>query len=327
LNSTGGLPDCAGGSDSAGGLNSLDPPWAALKEMVSRAVSEDLPNGDPTGAAVGPRPASASIVNRQPGTISGLVTAQLVLDEVSNRLGTGAATAVVDVADGARVKANSLLGTFNGPADTLLAAERTLLNILSHLSGIATATAAVLKEVAGTGAVVRDTRKTLPGLRAAEKYAVRCGGGQNHRMDLSSALLVKDNHIAALGGVKAAIEAVRIEAARTEAARTEAARTEATHSGSPRRPDLTLEVEVDNLDELDEALWAGAELVLVDNMSLADTEEAVRRAVGHGAKVEASGGLHLGNVKAVAGTGVHYVAIGGLTHSSPALDIGLDWAL
>ena len=183
----------------------------------------------------------------------------------------------------------------NGPADTLLAAERTLLNILTHLSGIATATAAMVKEVAGTGAAVRDTRKTLPGLRAAEKYAVRCGGGQNHRMDLSSALLVKDNHIAALGGVKAAIEAARTEAART---------------ASPGRPELTLEVEVDNLDELDEALWAGAELVLVDNMSLADTEEAVRRAVRHGAKVEASGGLHLGNVKAVAGTGVHYLAIG-----------------
>ena len=303
--------------DRVSGLNSLDPPWAALREMVSRAVLEDLPDGDPTGAAVGARPASASIVPRQPGTVCGLVTAQLVLDEVSNRLGTGAATAEADVPDGARVEANTVLGTLNGPADTLLAAERTLLNILTHLSGIATMTAAMVKEVAGTGAAVRDTRKTLPGLRAAEKYAVRCGGGQNHRMDLSSALLVKDNHIAALGGVKAAIEAARTEAARTEAARTEAA----------RRPALTLEVEVDNLDELDQALWAGAELVLIDNMSLADTEEAVRRAVRHGAKVEASGGLHLGNVKAVAQTGVHYLAIGALTHSSPALDIGLDWSL
>jgi nicotinate-nucleotide pyrophosphorylase (carboxylating) len=308
-------------------LNSLDPPWAALREMVSRAVLEDLPDGDPTGAAVGARPASASIVPRQPGTVCGLVTAQLVLDEVSNRLGTGAATAETDIPDGARVEANTVIGTLNGPADTLLAAERTLLNILTHLSGIATMTAAMVKEVAGTGAAVRDTRKTLPGLRAAEKYAVRCGGGQNHRMDLSSALLVKDNHIAALGGVKAAIEAARTEAARTEAARTEAARTEAARTEAARRPAPTLEVEVDNLDELDQALWAGAELVLIDNMSLADTEEAVRRAVRHGAKVEASGGLHLGNVKAVAQTGVHYLAIGALTHSSPALDIGLDWSL
>ena len=293
--------------DRVSGLSSLDPPWAALREMVSRAVLEDLPDGDPTGAAVGARPASASIVPRQPGTVCGLVTAQLVLDAVSNCLGTGAATAEADVPDGARVEANTVLGTLNGPADTLLAAERTLLNILTHLSGIATMTAAMVKEVAGTGAAVRDTRKTLPGLRAAEKYAVRCGGGQNHRMDLSSALLVKDNHIAALGGVKAAIEAARTEAA--------------------RRPALSLEVEVDNLDELDQALWAGAELVLIDNMSLADTEEAVRRAVQHGAKVEASGGLHLGNVKAVAQTGVHYLAIGALTHSSPALDMGLDWSL
>ncbi len=281
---------------------------------------------------MGARPASASIVPRQPGTVCGLVTAQLVLDEVSTRLGTGAATAEADVPDGARVEANTVLGTLNGPADTLLAAERTLLNILTHLSGIATMTAAMVKEVAGTGAAVRDTRKTLPGLRAAEKYAVRCGGGQNHRMDLSSALLVKDNHIAALGGVKAAIEAARTEvarteAARTEAARTEAARTEAARTEAARRPALSLEVEVDNLDELDQALWAGAELVLIDNMSLADTEEAVRRAVRHGAKVEASGGLHLGNVKAVAQTGVHYLAIGALTHSSPALDIGLDWSL
>jgi nicotinate-nucleotide pyrophosphorylase (carboxylating) len=308
-------------------LNSLDPPWAALREMVSRAVLEDLPDGDPTGAAVGARPASASIVPRQPGTVCGLVTAQLVLDEVSNRLGTGAATAETDVPDGARVEANTVLGALNGPADTLLAAERTLLNILTHLSGIATMTAAMVKEVAGTGAAVRDTRKTLPGLRAAEKYAVRCGGGQNHRMDLSSALLVKDNHIAALGGVKAAIEAARTEASRTEVARTEVARTEVARTEAARRPALTLEVEVDNLDELDQALWAGAELVLIDNMSLADTEEAVRRAVRHGAKVEASGGLHLGNVKAVAQTGVHYLAIGALTHSSPALDIGLDWSL
>jgi nicotinate-nucleotide pyrophosphorylase (carboxylating) len=274
---------------------------------VARAVAEDLPDGDPTGAAVGGRPARASIVPRRAGVVSGLVTAQLVLDEVSRRLGTGEAKAQLDVADGAHVEAGTVLGRWDGPADTLLAGERTLLNIVTHLSGIATMTAAMVGEVAGTVAVVRDTRKTLPGLRAAEKYAVRCGGGQNHRMDLTSALLVKDNHIAALGGVKPAIEAVRAAAA--------------------GRPGLTLEVEVDDLGQLDEALAAGADLVLVDNMSLADTEEAVRRAEKHGARVEASGRLHLGNVKAVAGTGVHYLAVGALTHSSPALDIGLDWAL
>ncbi len=288
-------------------MSSLEPPWPDLREIIVRAVAEDLPDGDPTGAAVGSRPARASIVPRQPGTIAGLVTAQLVLDEVSARLGTAPASAQLDIVDGARVAPQTVLGTLNGPADTLLAAERTLLNIVTHLSGIATMTAAMVDEVAGTGAVVRDTRKTLPGLRAAAKYAVRCGGGQNHRMDLSSALLVKDNHIAALGGVKAAVEAVR-------------------HQVAGRRG-LTLEVEVDDLDELDQALDAGAKLVLVDNMSLADTAEAVRRAIDRGAEVEASGRLHLANVKAVAGTGVHYVAIGSLTHSSPALDIGRDWAL
>lgn len=299
-------------------MRPLEPPWPDLREVpdfwetVARAVAEDLPAGDPTGAAVGPRPASVAIVSREAGTVSGLVSAQLVLDEVSRCLGTGPAKAQLDVADGARVEAHAVLGRLEGPADTMLAAERSLLNILTHLSGIATMTAAAVDEVAGTGAVIRDTRKTLPGLRRAEKYAVRCGGGQNHRMDLSSALLVKDNHIAALGGVTAAIDAARLQAARLH---------------GDGRPELTLEVEVDNLHELDEALAGGAALVLVDNMSLCDMAEAVRRAANHGAKVEASGGLRLGNVREVAMTGVHYLAIGALTHSSKALDIGLDWDL
>jgi nicotinate-nucleotide pyrophosphorylase (carboxylating) len=296
--------------------------------MVARAVAEDLPAGDPTGAAVGPRPANASIVSRQDGTICGLVAVQLVLDEVSKRLGTGAVRAELDIADGSKVRAHALLGRLEGPADTLLAAERTLLNIVTHLSGIATLAAAMVEEVAGTGAVVRDTRKTLPGLRAVEKYAVRCGGGQNHRMDLSSALLVKDNHIAALGGVKAAVDAARLQATHAIEA------TEATHAiegaaaaAGTGRPELTLEVEVDSLEELDEALIAGAGLVLVDNMSTADMAEAVRRAVEYGAEVEASGGLQLGHLREVALTGAHYLAVGALTHSSKALDIGLDWDL
>jgi nicotinate-nucleotide pyrophosphorylase (carboxylating) len=282
--------------------------------MVARAVAEDLPDGDPTGAAVGPRQASASIVARQPGTIAGLCTVELVLDEVSNRLGTGKALAVLALDDGQRAATGTVLGELSGPAGTLLAAERTVLNLLTHLSGVATMTAVFVEAVAGTGAVVRDTRKTLPGLRAAEKYAVRCGGGANHRMSLSDAILVKDNHVGALGGVKAAVEAARLQA-----------QAQAERRG--RLKPLPLEVEVDTLEELDEALSAGAGLVLVDNMSLAGTAEAVRRANEVGAGIEASGGLNLANIRAVAKCGVHYLAVGALTHSAPALDIALDWRI
>jgi nicotinate-nucleotide pyrophosphorylase (carboxylating) len=239
---------------------------------------------------------------------------QLVLDEVSSRLGTGGAVARLAVGDGQRVPAGTALGDLIGPAGTLLAAERTVLNILTHLSGIATMTAAFVESVAGTEAVVRDTRKTLPGLRAVEKYAVRCGGGANHRMSLSDALLVKDNHIAALGGVRPAVEAARRQA-------------QAQAGAHGRREPLPLEVEVDTLEELDEALAAGAGLVLVDNMSLEDTAEAVRRAGELGAEIEASGGLTLANIRAVAECGVHYLAVGALTHSAPALDIALDWRI
>jgi nicotinate-nucleotide pyrophosphorylase (carboxylating) len=286
---------------------------------VAGAVAEDLPAGDPTGAAVGGLPASASIVARQSGVVAGLVGVQIALDEVSNRLGTGRASVQLAVDDGDQVGPGTVLGELTGPADTLLAAERTVLNLLTHLSGIATLTAASVAAVAGTGAVIRDTRKTLPGLRVLEKYAVRCGGGSNHRMSLSDAILVKDNHIAALGGVKRAVEAARHQAD-LESARRQA------DGRAPGEP-LALEVEVDTLAELDEALAAGAGLVLVDNMTLEDTAEAVRRAKQHGAEVEASGGLTLGKMKAVAACGVHYLAVGALTHSAPALDIGLDWRM
>lgn len=279
------------------------PPWEELRSLVARALDEDLPDGDPTGALVGQRPARALIVTRQDGVLAGLAAAQLVLDEASARLGTGRADAVLAVADGARAKAGAQLGTLTGPSDTLLASERTLLNLVGHLSGIATATAALVDAVAGTGAIVRDTRKTLPGLRAVEKYAVRCGGGQNHRMSLSDAVLIKDNHAAALGGVSAALGRLR---------------------ASPGR--LPIEVEVDSLAELEQALAGGATLVLLDNFSLEDTAQAVRLAAPYGAVLEASGGLRLANVRAVAECGVSYLAVGAITHSAPALDVGLDWA-
>jgi nicotinate-nucleotide pyrophosphorylase (carboxylating) len=238
--------------------------------------------------------------------LAGLVAAPLVLEAVAELVGTGRASAQVQAYDGCPVAAGQVLAELHGPAATLLAAERTLLNIATHLSGTATLTAAAVAAVAGTATVVRDTRKTHPGLRALEKYAVRCGGGANHRMSLSDAILVKDNHIAALGGVGAAVRAAWARAAPAG---------------------LSVEVEVDSLAELDEALLAGATLVLLDNMPLDDMRQAVRRADRCGAKLEASGGLTLTALPAVAATGVHFVAVGALTHSAPALDIGLDWSL
>lgn len=281
------------------------PPIDDFRRIVAWALDEDLPDGDPTGAAIGERPVTAALVARRPGTVAGLVAVPLVLEEVSQRLGTAPVSASLQVPDGTAMPAGGVLGMMAGPARSLLAAERTVLNVLGHLSGVATATAAMVSAVAGTRAVVRDTRKTLPGLRAVEKYAVRCGGGENHRMSLSDAVLVKDNHIAALGGVRPAVEAALQRAGRP----------------------LPVEVEVDDLDQLEEALDAGARLVLVDNFALDDIAEAVRRADLRGAKVEASGGITLSNVGAVAACGVHYVAVGALTHSAPALDIGLDMAL
>ncbi|HTV12807.1 MAG TPA: carboxylating nicotinate-nucleotide diphosphorylase [Acidimicrobiales bacterium] len=287
----------------------LGPPWDDIRRVIESALDEDLPSGDLTGAAIGPKPARARLVPRQAGTLSGLVAAQLLLDRVANRLGSGSARARLSSADASPVEREEVLAVLEGPADTLLAGERALLNLVGHLSGVATATAAMVKAVAGTGAVVRDTRKTLPGLRSLEKYAVRCGGGSNHRMSLSDGVLVKDNHVAAMGSVKAALEAARRSA------------------GPASRVPFLVEVEVDNLRELDEALAGGAELVLLDNMPRQDLVTAVARARAAGARTEASGGIQLGNIRAVAECGVDYIAVGALTHSAPALDIGLDWEI
>lgn len=187
-----------------------------------------------------------------------------------------------------------------GPLAGILTAERTALNFLGHLSGIATLTTAWVDAVAGTGAKIRDTRKTLPGLRALEKYAVRCGGGVNHRMSLSDAALIKDNHVAAAGSVTAALDAV-----------------------GKLAPDLPAEVECDTLDQLEEAVAAGAGLILLDNFTVDELARAVE-ANGGRARLEASGGLRLEDAAAVAATGVDFLAVGALTHSAPVLDIGLD---
>jgi nicotinate-nucleotide pyrophosphorylase (carboxylating) len=278
------------------GAAGLDP--SQVHAAVAAAVAEDLPGEDVTSAAtIDPaQRATADLVARAAGVVAGLDVAELVFRYVA-----GEAVAVErPVADGATVARADVLLTVEGPVDLLLTAERTALNFLCHLSGVATATAAWVEVLDGTGARVRDTRKTTPGLRALEKYAVRCGGGVNHRATLSDQALVKDNHVLAAGGVVPAYEAVRA-----------------------RYPDVPVQVEVTTLDQLRELLEAGCDQILLDNMSTDEMAEAV--AVNHGrARLEASGGLDLAGARKVAETGVDFLAVGALTHSARVLDIAMD---
>jgi nicotinate-nucleotide pyrophosphorylase (carboxylating) len=279
----------------------LDP--GDLDRVVRAALEEDLRYGpDVTTAAVIPSGTTsvADIVARQPGTLAGLLVVAAVLD-----VACPAATFTPQARDGDRVAAGAVVARVDGPLAEILTAERTLLNFLTHLSGIATATRAWVDAIDGTGALVRDTRKTIPGLRVLEKYAVRCGGGVNHRMGLGDAALIKDNHIAAAGGVTAAFRAVLAAA-----------------------PGVVTEVECDTLDQVGQALAAGAALILLDNMSPDQMRSAVAMARAYpAARLEASGGLRLENAREVADTGVHYLSVGALTHSSPALDLALDVGL
>lgn len=276
---------------------------AEARAVVARALDEDLRYGpDVTSAATVSADArtTASMCTREPGVAAGIDLALLVLDEV---LGAGNYRVVHRVEDGARLHPGGALLTVEAPTRGLLTAERTMLNLVSHLSGIATTTAAWVDAVAGTNARIRDTRKTLPGLRVLQKYAVRVGGGQNHRMGLGDAALIKDNHVAAAGSVVAALRAVRAAA-----------------------PDLPCEVEVDSLEQLDEVLAEGVELILLDNFPVWQTQIAVQRrdSVSPTTKLESSGGLSLDSAADYAGTGVDFLAIGALTHSVRVLDIGLD---
>jgi nicotinate-nucleotide pyrophosphorylase (carboxylating) len=277
--------------------------FAEARATISRALDEDLRYGpDVTTSATVPDGAitTASLITREPGVIAGLDVALLVLDEV---LGAGGYRVLDHVEDGARLQPGAPALTVEAQMLGLLTAERTLLNLVCHLSGIATATAAWVDAVHGTKAKIRDTRKTLPGLRALQKYAVRVGGGVNHRLGLGDAALIKDNHVAAAGSVVAALRAVRAAA-----------------------PDLPCEVEVDSLEQLDEVLNEGAELVLLDNFPVWQTQIAVQRrdARAPATKLESSGGLSLATAADYAGTGVDYLAVGALTHSVRVLDIGLD---
>ena len=280
----------------------LDPRDA--ERVIRGALAEDLRYGPDVTSAATAAPgaeAAAEVVARGPGVLAGLPVALAVLDAAGIAAGiAGSAEALA--ADGDRIGAGTAVLRVKAPLRELLGAERTLLNFLTHLSGVATATRAWADALAGTGCAVRDTRKTIPGLRQLEKYAVRCGGGLNHRMGLGDAALIKDNHVAAAGGIAAAIKAVRAAA-----------------------PNLPLEVECDDLPQVREALEAGVELILLDNMGLTALRAAVDLARGYPpVKLEASGGLHLDQARAVAQTGVDFVAVGALTHSSPALDLGLD---
>jgi nicotinate-nucleotide pyrophosphorylase (carboxylating) len=274
----------------------------ALERVIAAALDEDLgARGDVTSSLLGGAAAEAVLVAREGGVLCGLPAVAVVLERVAARLGSGAASVALRARDGDRVRPGAVLAHLGGAATTVLAAERTALNLVGRLSGVATLTAAFVDAVAGTGAVVRDTRKTTPGLRALEKYAVRCGGGANHRMGLYDALLVKDNHIRAAGSLAAAVAAARAAG-----------------------PDLPLEVEVETLAEVEAALELGCDLLLLDNMPPAELAAAVRLAKGR-ARLEASGGITLDTVRAVAATGVDYVAVGALTHAAPALDVALDW--
>jgi nicotinate-nucleotide pyrophosphorylase (carboxylating) len=271
-----------------------------IEPLVRAALLEDLGRaGDITSNAIVGEEARArvAIVARQPGVVAGLDLALLAFRLVDPSIASD-----VTRRDGSRAEPGETIAILAGPARGLLTAERTALNFLCHLSGIATATASVVAAVRGTRARVTCTRKTLPGLRAVQKHAVRIGGGSNHRFGLDNAVLIKDNHIAAAGGIGPAVERARAAVGHL----------------------VKVEVEVDTLAQLDEALAVGVDAVLLDNMQLEELRDAVA-AVGGRAITEASGRITPESAPAVAATGVDLISIGWLTHSAAALDIGLDW--
>ena len=279
-------------------LPQLDP--AEIQRVLEAAFAEDVGSGDITTAAIipGTAAARARAVVRETGVIAGLPV-------FSNAFRfTGHAVQVVEsIDDGAAVLPGDVIAELHGSAAAILTPERVALNFLQRMSGIATATSRYVAAVAGTQARILDTRKTVPGLRLLDKYAVAAGGGHNHRLGLHDAILIKDNHIRAAGSLASAVTLAR----------------EAVPADLPR-----FQVECDTLAQVDECLGLGVEWLLLDNMSLTDLRAAVARAAGR-ANLEASGGVNLDNVAAIAATGVDYISIGALTHSVIALDIGLDF--
>ncbi len=282
-------------------MRDLRPPHRLLVEpVVRRALEEDLGRaGDVTSDLIVPaeRRLTARLVARKAGTTAGLIAAECAFALVDPSLKVR-----IDIGDGSRAQAGALLATVEGPARSILTAERVALNFVGHLSGVATATRALVDAVAGTKARIVCTRKTTPGLRVLEKYAVRCGGGFNHRFGLDDAVLIKDNHLAAAGGITPAVERVRAGLGHV----------------------VKIELEVDSLAQLDEALALGVDTILLDNMSLEALARAAVLAKGR-AVLEASGNVTLATVRAVAETGVDYISSGAITHSAPNLDVGLDF--
>jgi nicotinate-nucleotide pyrophosphorylase (carboxylating) len=274
----------------------IDP--LAVEEIIDRALAEDVGFCDLTSELVIPADARAELAlnARQDIVVAGLDIAARVF-----RRRVPECRIDLRVKDGERVKAGAAMGRVEGPARGLLAVERTALNFLQHLSGIATLTAQYSELISNTRAVLIDTRKTIPGLRALEKHAVVLGGGRNHRLRLDDGVLIKDNHISVCGSLTAAVRRAR--------------------AGTPV---LTrIEVECDNLDQVREAVDAGADMILLDNMGLEDMRQAVAISGGR-IPLEASGGVRLENIRAIAETGVDFISVGRITQSAPAVDIGLD---
>ncbi|HWB22269.1 MAG TPA: carboxylating nicotinate-nucleotide diphosphorylase [Gaiellaceae bacterium] len=274
----------------------------ALDRVVAAALAEDVGTGDRTTEGTVPAEARcrAQLLLKEPGVVCGVEIARAVFQELDP-----AVIVEVVVQDGALVADVATLAEIEGPARAILTGERTALNLLGRLCGIATLTRQYVDLVAGTGPTILDTRKTTPGLRALEKYAVRCGGGSNHRAGLDDAILVKENHLRLAGGIGPALAALRVAV-------------NGSHS-------LTIEVEAETLDEVAEALDAGVERILLDNMTPAEIEAAIELTAGR-AKLEASGGITLENVRAYAETGVDFISIGALTHSARSLDVSLEIA-
>jgi nicotinate-nucleotide pyrophosphorylase (carboxylating) len=288
------LPDHLASALSAAGV---DPRY--VEDLARAALEEDLAGGvDVTSEATVPpdQRSTGDLVTRGDGVVAGLAVAEAVFECAAG----GDLDVSRPVVDGARVRNGTTLMTLTGPTRALLLAERTSLNLLCRLSGIATVTRRWADALEGTGAVVRDTRKTTPLLRELEKYAVRCGGGENHRMSLSESALIKDNHVVAAGGITAAFKAV-----------------------AEAFPDVPVEIEVDDVDGAVEAAEAGAELILLDNFAPPDVARAVESVAGR-AKLEISGGLTYYAARSFGETGVDYLAVGELTHSAPILDVAFD---